>query len=57
MIGSRLDISEGRVRFLELALRTRIVPTFGERRPDEITAPDVQEWVADLAASSRPARC
>jgi integrase len=49
MIQSRLDISEGRLRFLKLALRTRIEPTFGAKTPDEITAPQVQEWVADLA--------
>ncbi len=47
MIESRLDISEGRVRFLQLTLRTRIVPTFGANTPDEITAPQVQEWIAD----------
>lgn len=54
MIESRLDISEGRVRFLELALRTRIVPTFGDRTTDEITAADVQEWIADLASDLAP---
>lgn len=54
MIGSRLDISEGRIRFLELALRTRIVPAFGTRTPAEITAPDVQEWVAAIAADLAP---
>jgi integrase len=54
MIASRLDISEGRIRFLELALRTRIVPIFGSRTPNEITASDVQEWVADLDRNLAP---
>jgi hypothetical protein len=54
MITSRLDISEGRIRFLDLALRTRITPTFGDRAPDEITATDVQEWIAALARDLAP---
>ena len=54
MVASRLDISEGRIRFLDLALRTRIVPTFGDRTPYEITAADVQEWIADLDRDLAP---
>jgi integrase len=54
MADSRLDISEGRLRFLQLALRTRINPAFGDRLPAEITAPQVQEWVANLAAELAP---
>jgi integrase len=54
MIASRLDISEGRSRFLELALRTRITPAFGDLTPGEITAPQVQEWVAELAQTLAP---
>lgn len=56
MVASRLDVSENRKRFLELALRTRINPTFGERDPRSIAPSQVQEWVAamadDLAARS-----
>ena len=48
MIASRLDVSESRVRFLELALRTKIGPTFGDRVPREIRPSDVQEWIAML---------
>ena len=38
MVASRLDISEGRIAFLELALRTRITPRFGDRPPARSTA-------------------
>ena len=48
MTASRLDVSESRVRFLELALRTKVVPTFGDRLPREIRPSDVQEWIAKL---------
>lgn len=54
MVASRLDVSEGRVNFLRLALRTRINPTFGGKAPGEITAPQVQEWVAVLAGELAP---
>ena len=54
MVGSRLDVSDGRLRFLRLALRTRINPPFGDRAPGEITASQVQEWVAALAAELAP---
>lgn len=36
------------------ALRTWINPVFGERAPGSITAADVQEWVALLAAELAP---
>jgi integrase len=48
MVASRLDVSEWRIAFLELALRTKIVPRFGERVPREIRPSDVQEWIAEL---------
>jgi integrase len=48
MVASRLDVSEGRIAFLELALRTKIVPPFGHRVPREIRPPEVQEWIAEL---------
>ena len=54
MIESRLDISEGRIRSLELGLGPPIVPTFGAKAPDEITAPQVQEWNAALARDLAP---
>ena len=50
MVASRLDVSEGRIAFLELALRTKINPRFGERLPREIRPPDVQEWIAEMDA-------
>jgi len=53
MVKSRLDISEGRAKFLRLALRTRL-KTFGDKTPAEITAPQVQEWVAELAGELKP---
>ena len=56
MVVSRLDVSEGRLQFLRLALRTRINPTFGASAPEEITAAMVQQWVStparELAARS-----
>lgn len=54
MVGSRLDVSENRRRFLELALRTRINPTFGDKPTDTITPATVQEWIASLAADLAP---
>jgi len=48
MVASRLDVSEGRIAFLELALRTKIVRKFGQRVPSQIRPPEVQEWVAEL---------
>ena len=54
MIASRLDVSESRVRFLELALRTKIGPTFGDRVPREIRPSDVQEWIAMLDRKLAP---
>jgi len=48
MVASRLDVSESRIEFLELALRTKINPMFGERLPRQIRPSDVQEWVAQL---------
>lgn len=54
MVASRLDVSDGRIRFLGTALRTRINPIFATRIPGTITAPEVQEWVAALAAELAP---
>jgi len=48
MVASRLDVSESRVRFLEVALRTKIGPKFGPRIPREIRPSEVQEWIAEL---------
>jgi integrase len=54
MVASRLDVSESRRRFLDLALRTRIVPAFGDREPAAIKPPEIQEWVAALADGLAP---
>jgi integrase len=54
MIASRLDVSESRVRFLKLVMRTKINPPLGDRLPREIRPFDVQEWVAGLAADLAP---
>jgi integrase len=54
MVASRLDISASRIRFLEMALRTRIAPAFGTMTADEITTQDVREWVAGLAQKLAP---
>ena len=54
MIQSRLDISEGRIRFLELALRRRIGPTSATGRPTRSPPPDVQEWVPSSPRISAP---
>ena len=53
MVASRLDVSEGRAKFLRLALRTRL-KTFADQPPEQITAPQVQEWVAEMAAELAP---
>ncbi len=54
MVASRLDVSEGRIKFLTGALRTRINPTFGRKVPGEITASFVQEWVASISSELAP---
>jgi integrase len=54
MVASRVDVSDNRIRFLNTALRVRINPVFGERAPGSIVAPEVQEWVAALAAELAP---
>src|SRR5262249_41455178 len=51
MVASRLDVSEGRVQFLNLALRTKINPRFGTRVPQQIRPSEVQEWIAELDAT------
>jgi integrase len=48
MVASRLDVSEGRIEFLKLALRTKINPRFGTCLPHEIRPSDVQEWIGEL---------
>ena len=48
MVESRIDISDSRRRFLELALRTRINPTFGPRYASEIKPSEIQEWIATM---------
>lgn len=49
MIASRLDVSENRITFLKMAMRTKISPTFGAKVPAAVRSSDVQEWVAGLA--------
>jgi integrase len=56
MVATRLDVSENRIAFLKLALRTKIVPKLGQRLPSEIRPPDVQEWIAGLVAGDLAAR-
>lgn len=56
MIASRLDVSENRIAFLELVLRTKINPTFEDRAPSTIRASEVQEWIAKLVEDGLAAR-
>jgi integrase len=51
IVGSR---GARRWESLKTALRTRINPVFGDRSPGSITASEVQEWVATLAAELKP---
>jgi integrase len=51
---SRLDVREGTRVFHRVAL-DRLLPLFGGRRVDEITADDVNETIAALAAKGRKA--
>ena len=34
MIASRLDVSENRITFLKMAMRTKVNPTFGTKRAE-----------------------
>jgi integrase len=52
-LAARLDVDANTMKNYRSML-TKVADRFGERRPEELRADDVAEWIAELAATLKP---